>query len=394
MKPGWRWFGRGLTPILAVVFATVVQASPVSLQERIDAIAASDGGTLTLTAGVYRTGALFFKPRVNLHLEKGATILGVDEGDAYPMRETRIEGETCIYYPALINADGCDGFTVSGEGVIDGHGLPTWREFWRRRAEARRKGGEFPNKSLMRPRLLYVSNSKNVDVSGVTFRNSKFWTTHYYRCEDVRVHDCTIEAEVMEGVRGPSTDAIDIDVCRRFCVSNVVMNVNDDAVVVKGGKGPWADDYARFPGNGPSEDVLVVDCTFKSVCHSCLTIGSECPAATNIVLRGAKLEGPGNLLNLKMRSDTPQHYAKILVEGCEGECKTFLSVMRWSQYHDAKGRPEQELKSYADGVTMRGNKVVVERMKCIAPSKGAYELKGLVFENNEIKEQNFLSRSK
>ena len=96
------------------------------LQERIDAIAADGGGTLVLTAGVYRTGALFFRPGVNLRLEKGAKIVGVDEADGYPMRETRIEGETCLYYPALINADRCDGFTISGEGVIDGHGANTW----------------------------------------------------------------------------------------------------------------------------------------------------------------------------------------------------------------------------------------------------------------------------
>ena len=66
------------------------------LQERIDEIAAKGGGTLVLTAGVYRTGAIFFKPGVNLHLEKGATIIGVDEAEGYDMRETRIEGETCI----------------------------------------------------------------------------------------------------------------------------------------------------------------------------------------------------------------------------------------------------------------------------------------------------------
>ena len=53
-------------------------------QERIAAIAANGGGTLTLTAGVYRTGALFFKPGVNLHLEKGAVILGVDEALQLP----------------------------------------------------------------------------------------------------------------------------------------------------------------------------------------------------------------------------------------------------------------------------------------------------------------------
>lgn len=36
------------------------------LQERIDAIAADGGGTLVLTAGVYRTGALFFRPAPGL----------------------------------------------------------------------------------------------------------------------------------------------------------------------------------------------------------------------------------------------------------------------------------------------------------------------------------------
>ena len=369
---------------LAVVSVVLTSASSLaaSLQERIDAIVAGGGGTLTLTAGVYRTGALFFKPGVNLHLEKGATILGVDEGDAYPMRETRIEGETCVYYPALINADGCDGFTISGEGVIDGHGLPTWKEFW----AMRKAKPDMLNKEpgLVRPRLLYVSNSKNVDVSGVTFRNSKFWTTHYYRCEDVRVHDCEIVAEVIDGVRGPSTDAIDIDVCRRFYVSNVVMNVNDDAVVVKGGKGPWADDYKKCPGNGPSEDVIVVDCVFKSVCHSCLTIGSECPAATNIVLRGAKLDGPGNLLNLKMRPDTPQRYSDILVEGCSGSCRTFFSMKPWKQFFDPRGRAPSDLMSHVCRVVMRGNTMQCRNPRVVKWDRKVFDVADIDIDDNVI----------
>ncbi|MBQ3672017.1 MAG: hypothetical protein II924_00490, partial [Kiritimatiellae bacterium] len=44
------------------------------LQAQIDALAAQGGGTLTLGPGVYKTGAIFFKPGVNLHLEEGATI--------------------------------------------------------------------------------------------------------------------------------------------------------------------------------------------------------------------------------------------------------------------------------------------------------------------------------
>lgn len=329
------------------------------LQAQIDALAAQGGGTLTLGPGVYKTGAIFFKPGVNLHLEEGATILGVDEDAGYPMRETRIEGETCVYYPALVNADGCDGFTISGKGTIDGHGLPTWRAFWACRKDKRNCLNKEPG--LVRPRLLYVSNSKNVDVSGVTFKNSKFWTTHYYRCENVVVHDCTIVAEVIDGVRGPSTDAVDIDACRDFTVRNVTMDVNDDAVVVKGGKGPWADDPARCPGNGPSENVLVEDCLFKSVCHTCLTLGSECTAVTNVVIRNCRLEGPGNFVNVKMRYDTPQHYANVLAENCTGRCSSFLRSKPWMQFTDMKGLTDVP-ESVMDGLVMRGNTITCSTM--------------------------------
>ena len=359
------------------------------LQTMINEIAAKGGGTLVLTAGVYRTGAIFFKPGVNLHLEKGATIIGVDDAEGYPMRETRIEGETCQYYPALVNADGCDGFKISGEGVIDGHGANTWEEFWTKRAAARKKGGDLRNKDLMRPRVLYVSRSKNVDVSGVTFKNSKFWTTHFYDCEDVVVHDCSILADVLKDskgkeLKGPSTDAIDIDKCRRFTVRNVDISVNDDGVVVKGGKGAWADDYVKFPGNGPSADVLVENCTFRYPTHSALTLGSECPAATNVTMRGCTMDGCGNMLNLKMRTDTPQHYANVLVENCRGKCSVVLSAKAWSQYHNAQGRSEEELKSFADGVTLRNNMIEAPVNIDMKRKDARLEVKNLKFDGNVL----------
>ena len=353
-----RTFSRNAFLCSAVFLVTLAaHGAARSLQERIDELAAKGGGTLVLKPGVYETGAIFFKPGVNLHLERGATIIGVDDAEGYPMRETRIEGETCVYYPALVNADGCDGFTISGEGVIDGHGLPTWKAFWELRKSKPRMLNKDP--SLVRPRLLYVSNSKNVDVSGVTFKNSKFWTTHFYRCENVRVHDCEIVAEVIDGVRGPSTDAIDIDVCRNFFVSNVVMDVNDDAVVVKGGKGLEANDYVKFPWNGPSDGVVVEDCLFKSVCHSCLTLGSECPAVTNVVMRNCRLDGPGNLVNVKMRDDTPQDFSGVLVENCRGKCRKLFNCREWKQFSKVKAGEEPPTSRLSD-FTMRGNTVVAK----------------------------------
>ena len=45
---------------------------------------------------------------------------GSDDCSDYPICETRIEGESCLYFSALINADGLDGcqseFKTLGEG--------------------------------------------------------------------------------------------------------------------------------------------------------------------------------------------------------------------------------------------------------------------------------------
>lgn len=65
-------------------------------------------------------------------------------------------------------------------------------------------------------------------------------------------------------MKAPSTDAIDIDVCTDVLVKNCRMEVNDDAVVLKGGKGPWAD---MLQENGISERVIIEDCVY-GFCHA------------------------------------------------------------------------------------------------------------------------------
>ena len=100
------------------------------LQALIDQVATEGGGVLVVPEGTYMTGALFFKQGVHLHLYDGATLMGSNDPSDYPLVKTRIEGETCLYYSALINADGLDGFTISGKGTIDGNGYTFWKHFW------------------------------------------------------------------------------------------------------------------------------------------------------------------------------------------------------------------------------------------------------------------------
>src|SRR4051794_14202462 len=62
-----------------------------AIQKAIDAASAAGGGTVVIPAGTFLSGAVFLKPHVNLHLEKGAVLKGSEKVADYPVRRTRIE---------------------------------------------------------------------------------------------------------------------------------------------------------------------------------------------------------------------------------------------------------------------------------------------------------------
>lgn len=111
------------------------------IQKVIDLAAEEGGGVLVVPPGTYLTGALYFKQGVNLYVSAGATLKGSDDISDYDLAETRIEGETCLYFTALINADGLNGFTMCGPGTIDGNGLKTWKRTGRTDCADSRLGG-------------------------------------------------------------------------------------------------------------------------------------------------------------------------------------------------------------------------------------------------------------
>lgn len=344
------------------------------IQTLIDMAEKEGGGVIVVPAGTFLTGSLFFKQGVHLYISEGGMLKGSDDISDYPICETRIEGETCKYFAALINADGLDGFTMCGPGIIDGNGLRSWKAFWMRREW----NPACTNKDEQRPRLIYLSNCKNVLVADLHLQNSHFWTNHIYRCDHVKYLNCYIFSPASP-VKAPSTDALDIDVCTDVLVKNCYMEVNDDAVVLKGGKGPWADTAVE---NGSNERIIVEDCSY-GFCHGCLTCGSESIHNRNIILRRIKVNKASNLLWLKMRPDTPQHYEYITIEEIEGQVTNFLNIHPWTQFYDLKGRPDQPL-SYADHVVFRNCTCKCDTYFDVEPSKEQYHLSYFMFENLNI----------
>ena len=318
------------------------------IQSVIDKAAEEGGGVVVIPEGIYKSGALFFRQGTHLYLSRGAVLLGSEFIYDFPVITTRIEGEVCKYFAALINVDQLDGFTLTGPGTIDGNGSPYWRAFRIRR----QWNPACTNKDEQRPRLLHISNSKNIIVADATLQNSPFWTCHVYKTQDIKLMNLRIFSPVSP-IRSASADGIDLDVCSNVLVKGCRITVNDDAVCFKGGKGPWAD---KDENNGPNCNILVLNC---------------------------KVDRGQSLLQLKMRPDTPQHYEFITLDGIEGSCRCVLSVAPWRQFFNLKDR-EDIPRSYGEHIILRNLNLECQSFANISPKEDEYTLDDITFENVRV----------
>lgn len=306
-----------------------------AIQSGIDQLAAEGGGTLIFPNGVFLSGAIFLKPGVNLHLEAGAVLKCSTDMRNFPEQRTRIEGHFEDHFnPALLNADGCDGLRITGEGTLDGSGRPIWDRFWELR-NASPDPKNFKNLSVPRARLCFIENSKHVLIDGLTFKDSQFWNLHLYKCRKVRVHNSRFQVPD-EYKRAPSTDGIDVDSSQNVSIKGCFFSVTDDCIALKGSKGP---DALRNRDSPPVQHVRIVDCTFKR--GGGVTLGSEATIIRDVVVENCRFTGPMPVLNLKLRPDTPQRYEDIYCRSItvNGEGGKLLSINPWTQYFDLKGQP-------------------------------------------------------
>ena len=328
-----------------------VKNDPTMLQTKqiqavIDRCAKEGGGVVVIPRGTFQTGALFFKAGTHLHFEDEGCLKGIDDIRHYPLIKMHMEGQMIDYFAALVTAQSVDGFTITGRGTIDGNGLRFWEEFWIRR----KWNKQCTNLEALRPQLVYISESKDVTVQDMRLVNSPFWTNHLYRCERVRFTDCHIEAPAFGDYHAPSSDAIDLDVCNDVVVRGSYINVCDDAVCLKGGKGTYVDQDST---GGPVNRVLVEKCRFGNHCVSGVTFGSEAWNCHNVIMRDCQFEDSYHMLLFKMRPDTPQQYGDVLMENCVGLARTAaIETSTWTQFHNKIEREDMPVSSVRN-VTIR-----------------------------------------
>jgi alpha-L-rhamnosidase len=370
------------TEALITDFGAVADGNSVNtkaIQDAIDHLAARGGGTVIIPRGIFVSGALFFKPKVHLHLQAGAVLRCSTDMANFPARRTRIEGHfEDKFTPALINATNCDGLQITGEGTLDGAGRPIWDLFWKLR-NAAPDPRNFPNIGIPRARLALIEHSRGVRIEGVTFRDSQFWNLHIYNCDGVLVRQTRFE--VPDDYRqAPSTDGVDIDSSRNVTVDGCFFSVTDDCIACKGSRGPHAMEDKSSP---PVERIRVRNCVYKRG-GGVLTLGSEATIVRDVIVEDCRIIGHVRVTTLKLRPDTPQHYEDITFRNITSEdtAGAILSIQPWSQYANLQGAAPPQ--SVVRNVKLIGIKGRFASFGTIRPNPGQTEISNVLLKDFDV----------
>lgn len=269
---------------------TLQLASP-GINAAIQECARNGGGRVVVDAGKYRCGTIFLEDNVELHLSSGAYIYASKENSDFPMqpRQAYRSDKDKHGWNALIFAASKHNISITGNGTIDGRG------------KGKRSMLDDPSgKGNDRPRNILMISCRNVKVEGVTMRNAATWNQHYLDCEDVVVTG----VNVYNHCHG-NNDGIDIDGCRRFLLSNSVIDADDDAIVLKS------------TGMAPCEDVIVRGCVASSWANA-LKLGTESTGGFRNIVFSDCIVKPSRHKGQRVIKSTVSGISAISIECVDG----------------------------------------------------------------------------
>jgi polygalacturonase len=235
------------------------------------------GHVVVPSGGTFLTGAIHLLSNVDLHVEKGATILfSQDPADYLPVVFTRWQGIELMNYSPFIYCYGQHNVAVTGAGTLNGQADAGHWWNWKSletddfnaleaMADANVPVGQrvFGDGHFLPPQMIQPFATDTVLLQGVTVINSPFWHLNPNLCGNVTVDGLSVSST------GPNTDGCDPESCDGVVVKNVTFNVGDDCIAIKAGRDA---DGRRV--NVPCQNVVVQNCDFADG-HGSITIGSE-----------------------------------------------------------------------------------------------------------------------
>lgn len=227
----------------------------VAIQKAINACSAAGGGQVIVPSGhVFLSGPFDLKSFVELRVEGGAKILASPDESLYAKSAFREnKGEGTIW----IGGEKLEQVSITGTGVIDGNGISFM-------------GEELSDSYVLkpfnivdpRPHLLTLIDCKKLNIDGVTFQNSAYWTVHLVGCNDVSISNITL----LNSIKIRNSDGIDLDHSKNVRINNCYIESGDDCICLKNRR--------EYEAYGACENIVISNCTMTS--SSCaIKIGSE-----------------------------------------------------------------------------------------------------------------------
>ncbi len=207
------------------------------IQKAIDECFSYGGGQVLVPAGVFKTGTVFLKNNVELHLSSGAILLGSENVDDYNNLDAYEQNWDCVSEEWLgkhiVVGCECENISVTGFGVIDGNAKVyygnseenTWSPFgW---PDGVRRSLD---KEKLRPgQAVAFIECRNVAVKDITIQNTTSWSCYIHGCENVSVSGM----KIFNASDNINTDGIDVDSSRYVTVSDCVILTGDDAITFR-----------------------------------------------------------------------------------------------------------------------------------------------------------------
>lgn len=234
--------------------------------------------------GIYRTGSLRLHSNMELYLESEAVLQGTDNPNDYlPKIQSRFEGIELMCYSSLLNLGTldhksgfhCENVIIRGNGTIASGGkrlaekiiaqessnLKNYLTSLGDKINEYEKPETIPGR--VRPRLINMSNCKNIILSGLTLKNGASWNVHMIYSKDIVTNNCTFYSkDVWNG------DGWNPDSSSDCTIFHCVFYTGDDSISIKSGRNPQGNQINR-----PCKNIRIFDC--QTVLGHGITIGSE-----------------------------------------------------------------------------------------------------------------------
>lgn len=261
------------------------------------------GGVVLIPQGLWISGPIYLKSRVNLHTEKGTFVQFTSNLNEYKLINSYFEGNSVIRCESPIMGIDLEDIAITGEGIFDGNGQD-WRPVkigkmtagqWQKLVDS---GGQLtpngkvwypskqaylgneqkeqlpaqptpenmtPYKRALRPVMVSLVRCKRLLLDGPSFQNSPAWNVNPLMCEHLTLRNLTI--------RNPwysqNGDGLDLESCRIGTVTNCSFDVGDDAICIKSGKNKEGRERGM-----PTEQFVISDCVVYHG-HGGFVVGSE-----------------------------------------------------------------------------------------------------------------------